>query len=268
MSERPRRQHRRPSPTPQRAALGGPHELGQNALADRRFPAAMAEILRNAPPLPVVELGAGDGAITTALLTRGLSVTAVELDPRAAARLRSRVGGRARVLQSDLLAFDPGPRPHHVIANVPFGITTPLLRRLVTQRGWHTAVLLLQWEVARKRAAVGGATMFTASWWPWYEFALAGRVPARAFVPRPAVDGGILVMRRRPSALVPAGERVAYQRMVRAAFTGAGTRLPQRLKEHVAPALTKRWLATGARPAAARPQDLRAEDWVALHTLR
>lgn len=71
-------------------------------------------------------------------------------------------------------------------------------------------------EVARKRAAVGGTTLLTASWWPWYEFALAGRVPARAFRPVPSVDGGLLVLRRRAAPLLE--DRGAYQRFVRSAF--------------------------------------------------
>ena len=97
--------------------------------------------------------------------------------------------------------------PHHVVSNVPFGITTPLLRHLLDQRAWTTAVLMLQWEVARKRAAVGGTTLLTASWWPWYAFELAGRVPAAAFRPRPSVDAGILVLRRRDRPLLDDAER-------------------------------------------------------------
>jgi 23S rRNA (adenine-N6)-dimethyltransferase len=78
----------------------------------------------------------------------------------------------------------------------------------LAQRAWSTAVLL-PWEVARKRAAVGGTTLLTASWWPWYEFALAGRVPSTAFRPRPGVDGGILVVGRRPVSLVDPSDRAA-----------------------------------------------------------
>jgi 23S rRNA (adenine-N6)-dimethyltransferase len=113
-------------------------------------------------------------------------------------------GPRVRVVHDDMLRFRLDG-VHHVVSNVPFGITTPVLRHLLAQRAWSTAVLLLQWEVARKRAAVGGTTLLTASWWPWYEFALAGRVPSTAFRPRPGVDGGILVVGRRPAAGIAGG---------------------------------------------------------------
>ncbi|GAA1243423.1 hypothetical protein GCM10009609_03580 [Pseudonocardia aurantiaca] len=162
-------------------------------------------------------------------------------------------------MHADMLRFRLDSA-HHVVSNVPFGITTPLLRHLLGQRAWTSAVLLLQWEVARKRAAVGGTTLLTASWWPWYEFALAGRVSSVAFRPRPAVDGGILVMRRREEALVATAERAAYQQLVRQAFSG----------DRLLPALRSmpgagRWaLAQGLEPAV-RPRDLTAQQWAALH---
>ncbi len=49
-----------------------------------------------------------------------------------------------------------------VVGNLPFHLTTPILRRLLAAGGWTEAVLLTQWEVARKRAGVGGRTMLTA----------------------------------------------------------------------------------------------------------
>jgi 23S rRNA (adenine-N6)-dimethyltransferase len=244
-------------PSSSRPAVGGRHELGQNFLVDGRVVARIAALV---PPGPVVELGAGDGALTRRLAARDGDVTAVELDPGRAAGLRRALGRRVRVVQADMLRFRLDGAPT-VVSNVPFGITTPVLRHLLAQRAWTTAVLLLQWEVARKRAAVGGTTLLTASWWPWYEFSLAGRVPASAFRPRPAVDGGILVLHRRPEPLVPLAERAAYQWLVREAFQGDRL-LPAVRRTLPAP---RRWLAAHGLDAGARPRDLGAQAWAALH---
>jgi 23S rRNA (adenine-N6)-dimethyltransferase len=238
-----------------RRAVGGRHELGQNFLADPRIAARIAGLV---PAGPVVELGAGDGALTRRLAARPDPLTAVELDPRRAAALRSVVGHRAHVVCADMLRFRLDA-PHHVVSNVPFGITTPFLRYLLRQRAWRSAVLLVQWEVARKRAAVGGTTQLTAEWWPWYEFSLAGRVPAAAFRPRPSVDGGILVLHRRERPLVAGAERASYQRLVRTAFRG----------DRLLPALrgmpgARRWVgAHGLRTA--QPRELTADQWASLH---
>jgi 23S rRNA (adenine-N6)-dimethyltransferase len=244
-------------PSSSRRAVGGRHELGQNFLVDRRVVARIAALV---PPGPVLELGAGDGALTRQLAVRAGDVTAVELDPARAAGLRRALGGRVRVVQADMLRVRLDGVPN-VVSNVPFGITTPVLRHLLGQRAWTTAVLLLQWEVARKRAAVGGTTLLTASWWPWYEFGLAGRVPASAFRPRPGVDGGILVIRRRAVPLVPPAEQAAYQRLVRVAFRGDRL-LPAVRRALPAP---RRWLATQGLDEGVRPRDLKAAHWTSLY---
>ncbi|MCO1654882.1 ribosomal RNA small subunit methyltransferase A [Pseudonocardia humida] len=235
---------------------GHRHELGQNHLIDRGVAARIAGLV---PPGAVLELGAGDGALTRLLAARPWPVTAVELDPARVEALRRGLGRGVRVVHADMLRF-PLAGDHHVVSNVPFGITTAVLRRLLAQRSWMTAVLLLQWEVARKRAAVGGTTLLTASWWPWFEFDLAGRVPAAAFRPRPAVDGGLLVVRRRAVPLVDPGQRAAYQHLVRTAFAG----------DRLLPALRRvpgadRWAAVERVPRSVRPRDLRAEAWASLH---
>jgi 23S rRNA (adenine-N6)-dimethyltransferase len=225
----------------------------------------MAEILRHAPPRPVLELGAGNGALTRALVGHGLEVTAVEADPRCAGRLRRTFRGQAAIVEADMLSFDFGAWPHHVVANVPFSLTTPLLRRLVRQQHWDIALLVLQWEVARKRAAVGGTTMFTAIWWPWYEFSLRTRVPAAAFAPRPAVDGGILQMTRRETPLVPAAERRSYQDLVRACFTGRGRGLPAILRGRLPEPAVRDWMAAERIGRASLPRDITAGQWASLH---
>jgi 23S rRNA (adenine-N6)-dimethyltransferase len=239
---------------PTRRSVGGGPELGQNLLTDARVAARVAALV---PPGPVLELGAGRGALTRLLAERPHPLTAVELDPRSVARLRRVLGPDADVVQADMLRFRL-TEPHHVVSNVPFGITTPLLRHLLGQRAWKTAVLMLQWEVARKRAAVGGTTLLTASWWPWYTFELAGRVPAAAFRPRPSVDAGILVLRRRDRPLLDDAERAAYQQLVRRAFSG----------DRLLPALqglpgARRWARRQLGPST-RPRDLTADQWVAL----
>ncbi|OLT20450.1 hypothetical protein BJF78_35390 [Pseudonocardia sp. CNS-139] len=237
------------------------HELGQNFLVDTRVVARIAGLV---PPGPVVELGAGDGALTRQLAVRSGAVTAVELDPARVARLRRAFGDRVDVVHADMLRFRldaAHPGSYQVASNVPFGITTPLLRHLLGHRAWTSAVLLLQWEVARKRAAVGGTTLLTASWWPWYEFALAGRVPSAAFRPRPSVDGGILVLRRRETPLVAPAERAAYQRLVREAF--GGDRLLPAVRRSLPQ--VKGWLGEQGLDAGVRPRDLSAHQWADLY---
>ena len=205
-------------------ARPGRHELGQNHLTDRRTIHGIVTLAAQTDGL-IVEWGAGDGALTLPLSRLGRPVHAIDLDPRRVARLQRRVGPHVCISEGDILRHAP-PAGSTVVSNIPFHITTPVLRHLFAACDWQDAILLTQWEVARKRAGVGGATQLTAQWWPWYDVHLDCRVPARAFTPRPSVDGGIVTITRRAHPLVAVDQRRTYQQWVRDVFTGPGRGLP------------------------------------------
>jgi len=245
-----------------RSRHGGRHELGQNFLHHRptidRIVALVTETEGD-----ILEIGAGDGALTVPLARLGRELLAIELDEHRAARLRRRLPS-VQVRTGDALEL---PLDREVIvSNVPFHVTTPILRRLLDSDAWRVAVLLTQWEVARKRAGVGGATMMTAQHAPWFEFALLGRVPASAFRPMPSVDAGLLRIERRPQPLVAPRERRRFEAFVRATFTGRGRGIGGVLagmagwsRNGVRRALDDAGIAPGA-----LPRDLAPEQWAAL----
>src|SRR5690606_33373194 len=135
-----------------------------------------------------LERGAGDGALTRRLATRARSLTAIDIDEHRVARLQ-RTLPAVPAVHADAWRY---PLTHPVLAgSVPVALTPPTLRRLLTTGSWQNAVLLTQWEVARKRAGVGGGTMMTAQAAPWFAFNVRGRVPSWGFSPSPSVDGGI-----------------------------------------------------------------------------
>nr|WP_255375604.1 23S ribosomal RNA methyltransferase Erm [Saccharomonospora sp. CUA-673] len=217
---------------------------------------------------PIVEIGPGSGSLTVPLETLDRPITAVEIDERLAAALRDRVGPRTRVVRADFGRFALPAAPHVLVGNLPFHRTTGMLRRILTAEHWTDAVLLVQWEVARRRAAVGGASMMTAQWWPWFEFGLDRRVPASAFRPRPDVDGGLVTITRRRDPLVPAAQRRAYADLVHGVFTGPGRGIEDILTRRLGrPGVVRRWLAEHGVQPAALPRRLTARQWAALHAL-
>lgn len=245
----------------------GRHELGQNFLVHPPTIGSFVGAVR-ATEGPIVEIGAGRGALTLPLADLGRPVTAIEIDNRTASALRRAAPSTVTVETADFLTYRLPRHPHVVVGNLPFHLTTALLRRILGASAWTDAVLLVQWEVARRRAGVGGATLMTAQWWPWYTFALLGRVPARAFRPVPNVDGGLLTITRRSTALV--GDRAGYQRFVHQVFTGPGRGLADTVAR-TTKGLARHRVTTGMgshgiRPDA-RPKDLTATDWVALYDL-
>lgn len=241
---------------------GGAHELGQNLLVDRQVIGRVVDLVADADR-PVVEWAAGRGALTLPLARLGRPVDAVELDPRSVARLGRLVPGNVTVTQGDILRHAPPSDTYDLVCNVPFHLTTPVLRRLFTLTGWQRAVLITQWEVARKRAAVGGSTLLTAQWWPWFAPRLDRRVPAGAFRPRPSVDAGLLVIDRRAEPLLPAAQRRDYQRFAAAVFNGPGHGVHAVLaRQGISRHDVRRWAREHRVAPHALPRDLDVRAWV------
>jgi 23S rRNA (adenine-N6)-dimethyltransferase len=198
--------------------------LGQNFLrpdAADRLVAAM-EVR---PGELVVEPGAGNGSLTMALARRGADVRAIELDPIWARHLTRRaqsvVHGHVRVVEGDFLTVALPSRPFRVIGCPPFGQTTALLHRLfseMTAGRLQRVDLILQWEVARKRAALPPTTLLGATWAPWWEFRLGQRVRASQFRPIPRVDAGLLSALPRHPPLLPPAMAGAYAAFVRSGW--------------------------------------------------
>ncbi|MEV4777310.1 23S ribosomal RNA methyltransferase Erm [Microbacterium sp. LWH12-1.2] len=245
-----------------RSLHGGRHELGQNFLTHRPTLGRLTSLVAHTSG-SILELGAGDGALTRSLAELGRPLTAIDIDEHRVRRLRTALPAvRVEAADATRYPFDA----EVVVGNIPFHLTTPILRRLLSSDGWRHAVLLTQWEVARKRAGVGGGTMMTAQSAPWFDFELQGRVPAWGFSPQPSVDGGVLTVRRRATALIPRSERRAYEAFIGAVFTGRGASLA------VVVARAARVDVVSARQALAHagisprvlPRDLQGEQWSSL----
>jgi 23S rRNA (adenine-N6)-dimethyltransferase len=162
--------------------------------------AAVAESVHIARDDLVVEFGAGYGRLTEQLARRAGHVVAVEHDARLAARLASRTGhlGNVTVLTADALAVRLPSSPFRVIANPPFGITAPLLGRLLDQAATtlSRADLVVAWGAALALTGVFGPAHKAAPWQARYEFLLLRRLPATVFEPPPSVDAALVSIRR------------------------------------------------------------------------
>ena len=143
----------------------------------------------------VLDVGAGAGALTRPLLEAGARVIAVEAHPGRAAELRRRFGCEVVVVQADAADLRLPRRPYRVVANPPFAITTPLLRRLL-QPGSRLldAHLVVQEQAAHKWAS--RAAPAASRWQRTHRPSLGRRVPRNAFRPPPRVDTRILRIER------------------------------------------------------------------------
>lgn len=133
----------------------------------------------------------------------GARVIAVERDPRFVSRLERRFADvpAVRVVEADARTVMLPRRPYAVVANIPYAISTALLRRLLDpeETGVRGADLIVEWGFAKRMTAASPRDLETAWWQVRFELRIAGRIPARCFSPAPSVDSAHLMIRRRRS---------------------------------------------------------------------
>jgi 16S rRNA (adenine1518-N6/adenine1519-N6)-dimethyltransferase len=214
-----------------------PRRLGQHFLR----PAAVERLLAVIGPRgdeAFLEIGPGAGALTLPLAARAREVAAVELDGRLAARLRERTPGHVRIVTGDALEVDlaalvpPGGR---LVGNLPYYVSSPLLRRILDLRGQVRDVhVMLQEEVARRVAAAPGSRdygILSVLYALWADVDIPLRFPPSAFSPPPRVHSAVLRARflDRPRAEV--SDLEAFERLVRKAFTRRRRTLENNLQD-------------------------------------
>jgi len=202
----------------QQARPRGRHSLRSRAFAE--------ELVRDAGVTPgalVLDLGAGGGILTRALADAGARVCAVELDAVALRQLRTRFGDdpQVEVVERDATQVPLPEEPFAVVANLPFGAGTAILRRLLGDKRVRLTQLdaIVEWRLATKRTAVWPSTLLGCTWAAWYDLSLARRVPRACFAPPPSVDAAVLRAMRRPEPLVPVSEAAAYSTLLHRAFS-------------------------------------------------
>jgi 23S rRNA (adenine-N6)-dimethyltransferase len=243
-------------------------ELGQHFLAGGQLAAELVEQAGVGSGDLVVEIGAGTGVLTEALARRAGRVVAVECDPRLAERARRRLASypNVRVVTADALALPTPRKPFRVVANLPFGTTAAMLRRLLgdPRSRLERADLILQEQAARRYAAVRPGSPETIRWATAYQLTTGRRLGPGCFRPPPRVGAAVLVARRRRPPLVPVAGQARFAALLRTGFRQPD--LP--LRRSLVPPLTYRQLRRLAAdlgfPLDARPGDLDAARWAEL----
>jgi 16S rRNA (adenine1518-N6/adenine1519-N6)-dimethyltransferase len=124
---------------------------GQNFL---RNPGAVQRIVAAVEPQPdelILEIGPGEGVLTSPLIALGNPFQAIEIDPELAETLRAKHGDV--VVQGDALAIPLPDRPFRAVGNLPYNVGTPILRRIIAAPHVRRAVFMLQKEVADRLVA-------------------------------------------------------------------------------------------------------------------
>ena len=204
--------------------------LGQNFLYDEDLLAELTEAAGVTKDEDVLEIGPGCGSLTKHLCDSANRVLAVELDERLIPLLSAFLEDKKNltVIQGDVMSLNLAEvtadlkKPFAVVANIPYYITTPLIRLLLSgDLPVSRLALMVQQEVADKILASPGEE----GWGPLSilcqflcEPRLAVKVPAEMFTPPPKVDSAFVVLPLREKPAVEVKDREMFFRVANAAF--------------------------------------------------
>ena len=254
-----------------RSRAGQLRPSGQHLLRSDELASEVVSQAGVRPTDLVFEIGAGTGRITGALAESAGRVVAIELDPGFADTLRRRFRARPQVgvVEADVLRVPLPQGPFRAFGNIPFGLTTAILRRLLDDptSPLDRADLIVQHEVARKRSSVWPSDLLSLGWLPWWELQLVRHLPARAFEPPPSIDAGLLSITKRPQPLAAPELRDDYLAFVHAGFRRADLPVHRSLRTQLPEGLSKRTMRKRGLGPGAKARHLDVFDWVALFLL-
>lgn len=203
---------------------------GQHFLNDSSIARRIVEAAGVTEQTPVLEIGPGAGALTRHLVARAGRVTAVEIDTELARALQKAYGryDHLTILNRDVLDLDLSDLMNGydtgfaLVANLPYGITGPVLDRLIAHRARiKCAVLMVQHEVGGRLAALPGTKAYgaiTAIMAYHYGVESLFRVGGDRFVPRPAVDSVVLRLTPHERPPVAVEDADLLNVLIKAAF--------------------------------------------------
>jgi len=204
--------------------------LGQNFLIDNASIRKVIEAAGLQAQDTVLEIGAGLGNLTRHLATLTRQVVAVELDDRLIPALQQVLAPfkNVRLIQGDILSLSPIELFHpplessyQVVANIPYYITSALIRRLLEANPPPERICLtVQLEVAERICAnPGDLSLLALSVQLYGSPRIATRIPAGAFYPSPKVDSAVVRVDLYPKPLIPSGQIEIFFKLTKAGFS-------------------------------------------------
>ena len=207
--------------------------LGQNFLIDESHLDRIIAAADLHQDDSVLEIGPGLGGLTQRLLMEASRVVAVELDDRLIELLKGQFALQPHlsIVHADILTVEPWtlfstdvpnqPAPYKVVANLPYYITSAVLRHLLeADHSPTSAVVMVQKEVAERIcAAPGNLSILGVSIQFYAEPTLIHHLPSAAFYPRPKVDSAVLHLAVYPQPRLSNVTPDLFFRIVKAGFS-------------------------------------------------
>lgn len=250
--------------------------MGQHFLIDEAILSTIIEAAELSSKDTVIEVGPGLGILTTELARHAGNVIAVELDTQLASLLKRRLASlpNLSVISADILKVTPsqllgGKRRYKVVANLPYYITSPVLRYFVEASPKPSLmVMMVQKEVGEAIVAgPGKMSLLAVSLRVYSQARIISNVPSQSFYPQPKVDSVILRFDLLPEPAVKVADMNGFFEVVKSGFSSPRKQLHNSLAHGLGmkPADVAPFLKWADIDLKRRAETLSLEEWAKLY---
>jgi 23S rRNA (adenine-N6)-dimethyltransferase len=165
----------------------------------------------------VVEIGPGNGIITKILAKKADRVITVELDSHLASNLNNKFkksSNNVNIIQADFLKWRLPKEPFKVFSNIPFNLTTDIIKKLTQNDQLTEAYLIVQDKAAQRFTGQPKETQVSILLKPWFNLTIILKISKEQFTPKPNVNAVLLKIERRSKPLVDSDKTQQFKDFV------------------------------------------------------
>jgi len=241
--------------------------LAQNFIAKRRLAVSLLTESSISRDDIVYEIGPGTGRLTEELNKRAKKVIAIEKDNDLYLKLKKKFEFNDNIVlhNADFLKIRIKESHYKIFANIPFDITSSIVRKIVYAVNPPVeAYLIVQKEAAEKFIGVPRTTQFSILIKPWVKLKIIRSFKRIDFSPMPNVDVVMLHMAKRTPSLIPPADMSIYERIIKCGFGAWRKNLKSNYKNVFSHNQWKRLSRDLRFPIRAKPSELRFRQWLGL----
>lgn len=218
----------------------------------------------------VLEIGPGKGIITEELSRRYKEIIAIEKDRKLYQFLKYKLRNRRNIklVLADFLEYNLPDRKYKVFANIPFNITSEIIKKLTNQKQLlESAYLIIQKEAAQKLAGFPYTKknqLFSLILKPWFKIEIIYSFKKNDFEPTPNIDIVLLSITKREESLVKKDQKYLYQDFISYGFTQWKPNVKNVLSKIFTYPQIKQLSGELGFSLKSKPTDIKFEQWLSL----
>jgi 23S rRNA (adenine-N6)-dimethyltransferase len=166
----------------------------------------------------VLDLGAGKGALTSVLSQKAGKVLAVEYDDKFVEILKEKFNHHpnTKIIHQDILKIHLPNNPFLVVSNIPYSITTPIMKRLFNKpsSGFLRGVIVMEKGAAKRFTSNFVKDAYVISWRMWFDIRYVKDISRKNFSPPPRVDSAMITINRKEKPIVPYSDYLIFWGLV------------------------------------------------------